>query len=208
MLESSSLTYKYPEGPAMAFPDFTVSSNGRLLIIGKSGSGKTTLLQILAGILPPDSGEVQVADQHLYGMSRAERDRFRGLQIGLVFQKSLFIQSLTVSQNLQAAAYFAGKSLQKARETDLLERLHISHKRNSLPQNLSVGEQQRVGIALALVNQPQLILADEPTSALDDAHAEAVYELLTEEAARLESALVIVTHDQRLKDKIQQTISL
>ncbi len=208
MLESSSLSYAYPEGPELKFPDFSVSSDGRLLIIGESGSGKTTLLQILAGILPPDSGEVKVAHQSLYRMSRAQRDRFRGRQIGLVFQKSLFIQSLTVSQNLQAAAYFAGKTLKNGREVDLLKRLNILDKKASLPQNLSVGEQQRAGIALALINQPQLILADEPTSALDDVHAKAVYELLTEEASRLESALVIVTHDQRLKDKIQQTISI
>ena len=208
MLECSSLSYAYSNGPQLDFPDLSVSSSDQLLIIGKSGSGKTTLLQILAGLLTPDSGEVTVANQSLYNMSKAKRDKFRGRQVGLVFQKSLFIESLPVGHNLRAAAYFAGNELDKEREADLLDRLHIAHKRDRLPHSLSAGEQQRLGIALALVNQPGLILADEPTSALDDEHAEAVYELLTEEAFRLESALVIVTHDQRLKDKIEQKISL
>ncbi len=208
MLKSSALRYSYSKGPELSFPDFEVEKDGRLLVIGKSGSGKTTLLQILAGILPPDAGEVAVGDQSLYSMPKAKRDRFRGRQIGLIFQHAIFIQSLSVRQNLRAASYFAGEEFSGDREMGLLERLSISHKMHSLPKNMSVGEQQRLGIALALVNQPKLILADEPTSALDDENATSVYNLLTEEADRLGSALVIVTHDQRLKNKIKQTVSL
>lgn len=208
MLKSSALCYNYPNGPELSFPDFEVAKDGRLLIIGKSGSGKTTLLQILAGILPPDAGEVAVDDQSLYSMSRGKRDQFRGRQIGLIFQNAIYIQSLSVQRNLRAASYFAGVGVSNNRELDLMERLDIAHKANSLPNNMSVGEQQRLGIALALINQPKLILADEPTSALDDENAMSVYELLTEEAERLESALVIVTHDQRLKNKINATVSL
>ncbi|HKK63210.1 MAG TPA: ATP-binding cassette domain-containing protein [Bacteroidales bacterium] len=208
MLASSSLTYSYAGGPLLSFPDISVEPDSCLLILGESGSGKTTLLQIIAGMLPPKSGEISVAGKSLYTLSNAERDQFRGRQMGLVFQKSLFIESLTVIQNLQAAAFFAGKTLSRSEGEHLLERLNINDKADSLPQRLSVGEQQRAGIAAALVNEPQIILADEPTSALDDIHAEAVYNLLTEEANRLQAALVVVTHDQRLKDKIQQTLSL
>lgn len=147
-------------------------------------------------------------DQSLYSMSRGKRDQFRGRQIGLIFQNAIYIQSLSVQRNLRAASYFAGVGVSNNRELDLMERLDIAHKANSLPNNMSVGEQQRLGIALALINQPKLILADEPTSALDDENAMSVYELLTEEAERLESALVIVTHDQRLKNKINATVSL
>lgn len=208
MLKSGSLRYNYDQGPELSFPDFTVPRNGHLLIMGRSGSGKTTLLQILAGILPPDEGKVMIDTTSLYGMRKAKRDQFRGQHIGLVFQQSIFIQSLTVSQNLRAAAYFAGNTLSTGKEKEMLRRLDISDKGDRLPQQLSIGEQQRVGIALALVNEPQLILADEPTSALDDLSTEAVYRLLTEEANRLDSALVIVTHDQRLKNKIEQTLTL
>lgn len=208
MLSTSDLTYSYSKGPYMSFPNISVQADSRLLILGKSGSGKTTLLQIMAGMLPPKTGEVYVGDKSLYGLSKMNRDRFRGRQMGLVFQKSLFIESLTVMQNLQAAAFFAGKYWDKRKGHNLLDRLNILDKANFLPQRLSVGEQQRAGIAGALINEPQIILADEPTSALDDVHAEAVYDLLMEEANRLEAALLIVTHDQRLKDKIKQTLTL
>jgi putative ABC transport system ATP-binding protein len=140
----------------------------------------------------------------LGSISDKNLDLFRGQNIGIVFQKPHFIKSLTVWENLLLAAALAGKKSDKKRMIDLLERLNIAHKSESKTDQLSQGEQQRVAIARALVNEPILILADEPTSALDDINGEEVAALLEDESKRLEAALLIVTHDNRLQTKFKK----
>jgi putative ABC transport system ATP-binding protein len=176
--------------------------------LGDSGSGKTTFLQLLAGIRKPIQGQILFEDIPLDKLSDSALDKFRGRNIGIVFQQPYFIDALTVEENIMASYYFSSIKKNEKRGTQLLDRLNILKKAKSRPRQLSVGEQQRVGIALALINSPKLILADEPTSALDDNNAQAVLSLLREEADRLGSALIIVTHDKRLKDNIEQTINL
>jgi putative ABC transport system ATP-binding protein len=134
--------------------------------------------------------------------------RFRGQHIGIVFQKSHFIRSLTVSENLLLAQKLAHAPLDRTRVASLLERLQLGHKMHSKPSQLSIGEQQRAAIARALINQPNLILADEPTSALDDHNSAAVAMLLEEEAKAAGATLLVVTHDKRLKDRFPQQIQL
>ena len=134
-------------------------------------------------------------------------DRFRGKNIGIVFQKPHFINSLTVKENLQLAQYIS-KKIDKTRINSLLESLGIEDKANKKTLNLSQGEKQRVAIALAIVNSPKLILADEPTSSLDDLNCDKVINLLKDQAAKYKAKLIIITHDYRLKKHFKNTLSL
>jgi len=135
-------------------------------------------------------------------------DKFRGQNIGIIFQQNHFVDALTVLENVILAQSLAGQRTNKKAALDLLVRLNIGHKANINIRELSQGEKQRVAIARALINKPKVILADEPTSALDDINCEEVLNLLHEQAKAVGSALIVVTHDTRLKDKIANHIIL
>lgn len=200
MLKTSSLQFAYDAQNRFQFPDIEANPSKHLLIIGGSGKGKTTLLHLIAGLLRPTSGKIEVGDTDISRLSTKELDAFRGKHIGIVFQKSHFVASLNVKDNLLLAQYLAGESQDLKRVKLLLERLNLGNKLNKKTSELSQGEQQRVAIARALLNRPDVILADEPTAALDDANCFEVIELLKEQTLEAKASLVIVTHDQRLKD--------
>lgn len=208
MLQASSVTYAYPQGPSFAFPDLRVGKEEVLLVLGSSGSGKTTLLHLLAGLMNSKSGKVTVNDTDLSTLSGSGMDAFRGKNIGLVFQQPLFIRSVNVMENLQLARTLAGLDADEGRAKQLLDELGMSDKAAQMPQSLSIGERQRVSIARALMTSPGLLLADEPTSALDDENCHRVAELLHESSQRHGAALVIVTHDRRLKDRFTNAVEL
>jgi len=199
MLKSINLSFQYSGAPFISFPDFTAEQGDHWLILGPSGSGKTTLLHLLGGLLSPSTGNITLYDLHYSAFSPAKSDKFRGENIGIVFQKAHAVQSLSVMENLLLAQQLGGKLLDKKKIMDLLERLQIAHKANQKPNRLSAGEQQRVAIARAVINQPRLILADEPTSALDDKNSTEVQNLLKESADAVKAILLVVTHDNRLK---------
>lgn len=207
-IEASGLHYSYPGGTKMSFPDLCFGRGEHWLITGSSGSGKTTLLHLLAGLRQPDGGKVSVNGNNLADMRRAELDRFRGREIGIVFQTSHFVQSLNVLENLELAAFLAGKKTDKARNKNLLDRLGLEHKGRKKPHQLSVGEQQRAGIARAMVNRPSVVLADEPTASLDDENCRKMIELLRQECSESNATLITVTHDQRVKELIQKVVAL
>lgn len=192
----------------MLFPDLQCAAGEKLLITGPSGSGKTTLLHLLAGLRFPQAGEVRINGQSLDGMKGSAVDRFRGQHIGLVFQQMHFVQALDVLENVLLQQYLAGMPQDKARAERLLDRLGLLGKKHRAIRQLSQGEQQRVAIARAMVNSPAVLLADEPTSSLDDANSLRVIRLLEEMAATAQAALLVVTHDQRLKDHFPRQISL
>lgn len=208
MIKAEGLTYTYSGGTKIAFPDFTIQPGEECLIIGSSGCGKTTLLHLLSGLLKLKDGTLEINGSHYSDMSAYKTDRFRGKHIGLVFQESHFISSLTVLDNLLLAQKLAGIKKDKSAALHLLDKLQLNERAQYLPQKLSIGERQRASIARAIVHNPDYILADEPTSALDDENAERVLSLLREQAKARNSALIIVTHDSRLKDKISKKIEL
>lgn len=208
MLHSSNLSYTYPGGEAMHFPDLSCAAGETRLLLGKSGSGKTTMLQLLAGLRRPASGTVSINGQDISRLSGAELDHFRGRNLGMVFQTAHFLRALSVRENLVMAQQLAGKPTDYARIDALLAQLGLAEKGRSLPGRLSVGQQQRAAIARAIVNQPAVIFADEPTSALDDDNTCQVIDLLREQAAAVNAALLIVTHDNRLTGIIPQQTHL
>jgi len=208
MLQIEQLRYNYQNETSLSFPDFTCKTGEHWLLLGQSGSGKTTLLHLLGGLLSPHSGTVTVGDTVLKTLSTAALDKFRGKNIGIIFQKNHFVRSLTVQENLLLAQQLAGMKPDKKRIADLLARLNIDHKLKSKTNALSQGEQQRVAIARALINQPRVILADEPTSALDDENCSEVVKLIEEQASLAGATLLVVTHDSRLKQRFEKQINI
>ena len=206
MLETKNLRFKYDNNLELNFPDIKTSKEN-LLILGASGVGKTTFLHLLSGLLKPMNGEIDLLGTTISKLKMSEMDRFRGKNIGIVFQKPHFINSLTVKENLQLAQYISKKN-DKNRIQSLLESLGIEDKANKKTQNLSQGEKQRVSIALAIVNSPKLILADEPTSSLDDLNCDKVINILKNQASKYKAKLIIITHDYRLKKHFKNTLSL
>lgn len=208
MLKSESLSFSYPGGSPIYFPDLHCHSGEALLVLGNSGVGKTTLLHLLAGILRPATGKITIGNTVTTDLNSVQLDHFRGSQIGLIFQQAHFLYGLSLKENLRMAQYLAQKQQNNQLIFQLLDRLNIGHKLNNKPSQLSQGEKQRAAIARAVVNSPALLLADEPTSALDDTNCTEVIHLLTEHAREAQAALVIVTHDNRLKEQIDNQIIL
>lgn len=208
MIATNNLTYQYPGGQKIVFPDLSCRSEGILLLLGSSGVGKTTLLHLLGGILDTQEGSVVIDGQELSGLSGVRKDLFRGQNIGIIFQQNHFVSSLNVLENILLAQQLAGRKADKNKVMEWLDRLHVGHKFGSPIYECSQGERQRVAIVRALINQPKVILADEPTSALDDHNCFEVLNLLEEQARASGSALVVVTHDTRLKDKIPHQMTL
>jgi ABC-type lipoprotein export system ATPase subunit len=206
LLQTTPLTFAYPGQPLLTFPELSLAGGEALLLLGKSGSGKTTFLHLLAGLLAPSSGEIVLDGTALSFLKGHQLDLFRGQNIGIVFQKPHLIAAISVQENLVLAQFLSKKK--GVDVSALLKNLELSDKASAAVATLSEGEAQRVSIARALVNSPKLILADEPTSSLDDDRAEQVIHLLKKEAARVGAALIIVTHDQRVKSEVAQVIDV
>ena len=207
MLKTENIQFAYP-AIQFQFPDIGCKTGEVLVITGSSGKGKTTLLHLLAGILKPSTGAIRIDETDITNLKARQLDQFRGQHIGIVFQQPHFIASLSVIENLMLAPYFSGSAIKNGRAKELLAHLQISEQATKKPSRLSQGQQQRVSIARALMNNPALILADEPTSSLDDENCAIVANLLKEQAQMANAALVIVTHDQRLKNIFHKSIHL
>ena len=207
MIKTESLKFSYDGRKYFDFPDINLDTGENLLIIGNSGIGKTTLLHLLAGILKPESGSINISGTDISKFSDTELDKFRGDNIGIVFQKPHFISSLTINENLKLAKYLSpSKTSGDAKK--ILESLNIKDKYQHKPNQLSEGEKQRASIALALINSPSLILADEPTSSLDDFNCENVIKLLKTQAKDHKAQLIVITHDARLKKHFKNNLNL
>ena len=208
MLKWTDLSYAYPNSKEIIFPNAVIEKGTENLIIGPSGCGKSTLMNIIAGLIEPDKGSVVLEGQDLFSLSVAQRDKFRGQKMGVIFQSSHFMQSLSLKENMRLSQKL-GKAKKGLTEIDrILEMVGLEkHSRKRLSE-MSVGEQQRAAIARAVLSEPSVILADEPTSALDDQNCKAVLNLLRSVAKEFNSSLLIITHDQRLKNEVESKIEL
>ena len=208
MLSIDNLSFGYTQERILSIPHMELEEQQHLLILGNSGSGKTTLLHILGGLLAPEQGKVLIGKSDIYALSNAQRDRYRGQNIGLIFQKPHLVSALSVLDNLLLAQYLSGTAQDKGRATEVLEELNLGHKVGAKVKQLSQGEQQRVTIARALLNRPRLILADEPTASLDDENALVVVNMLKSQANKYQASLIIATHDQRVKNEFEHQLNL
>ena len=208
MINTTDLAYTYKDESELIFPDIQLSPGEHLLVVGPSGVGKTTLLYLMAGLLPPVRGSVSIDGTVINSLSRRELDRFRGEQMGLIFQQYHFIKSLNVADNLRLRQSYPINSNDKRRRNNLAERLGLKEHLKKKVTALSQGQQQRLSIALGLIHKPKIVFADEPTSNLDDANCVKVIDLLKEEAAISKSSLLIITHDLRVMSHFQNRIEL
>ena len=207
MIKTKKLEFSYDDQEFFKFRDINLKKKENLLIIGKSGVGKTTLLHLLAGLLKSSSGSIELFGKNITSLSSHELDKFRKNNIGIVFQRPHFVNSLTVKENLQLAQYIANKK-NNFRIESVLKNLNIFDKAHNKTNSLSQGEKQRVSIAMAIINSPKLILADEPSSSLDDENCTRVIKLLKKQAREFEAQLIVITHDSRLKKHFKKSIEL
>ena len=191
MLSLKGVRHRYGAREALRLEHFAAAQGEKWLVLGPSGSGKSTLLHILAGLLAPSEGRVEVARP-----------------IGIVPQKLHLIASLTVEQNLLLAQYLAGAREEPARAAQVLAGVGLAERAQARPHELSHGQAQRVAVARAVMNRPKLLIADEPTSNLDDAHCAAALDLLEAQAAECGATLVVATHDARAKGRFQHRLEL
>lgn len=182
--------------------DWEIPRGNIQLLMGPSGSGKTTLLSILAGLLTPTHGKVQLLGEEITKLSRSKLARFRLHNIGFIFQDFNLFPALTAAENIEVVLNIKGIKGRVARHQAqaLLEQVGLGDKGKQKPRDLSGGQKQRVAIARALAGHPQLIMADEPTASLDSANGHAVMELLRKLAKEEGATVLIVTHDPRIID--------
>ena len=198
-IDVTDLSFSYGNNTVVRMERCELDRGRSMAVIGPSGCGKTTFLHLLAGLIRPSTGAIRILGQDLTQLRGAPLDRFRGRHIGLVFQRFHLLPALSVRENVLLAQRLGGSGIDAARVATLLERLDLDGLEQHKPSMLSQGQAQRVAIARALVHGPQLIMADEPTSALDDQHAEQALALLQASAQSVGAALLVVTHDQRVR---------
>jgi putative ABC transport system ATP-binding protein len=218
MINIKELTFRYRgRGPnlsssfGMCVAEFTVPLGASTALVGPSGSGKTTLLGLIAGTLRADSGSIHVNDQAITGFNDGELGRYRIRNVGQVFQAFELLGYLTVIENIMLPWYIAGsgrKSDIRKRAADLLLSVGLESKQSAMPGELSQGEQQRVAVCRAMLNNPSVLLADEPTGNLDRENKQNVVDLLVEQARRNNSTLLMVTHDESLLDKFDSVLDM
>ena len=214
ILRAAGLRKNYPSGErtlaVLQGVDFSVSAGETVSVRGESGSGKSTLLNILAGLDRSEAGELWWGAEAAHQLSLAELTARRGRYLGMVFQSYYLIPELDAYANILMAARLVGRvgAAEKARVTQLLERVGLGERGHHLPSQLSGGERQRVAVARALLNRPAVILADEPTGNLDEATGEGIIELLVSACAEAQAALVLVTHNVAQAKKTQRQLHL
>lgn len=194
-----------PDGELVILDDisFDLKSGETLAIVGTSGSGKTSLLGLLAGLDRPSEGDVVLHGQSLDGLDENERAAIRQKHVGFVFQSFHLLPTLTALENVMLALEIAKHPKPNQRAKEALDMVGLSHRLNHYPRQLSGGEQQRVAIARAFANEPKILFADEPTGNLDRTTGQTVADLLFDLNARLDTALVLVTHDPALAKRCQ-----
>lgn len=195
-------------------PELKIAQGEHVFLRGESGSGKTTLLNLLAGILTPESGSIRLLEQDIHKASSSARDRFRADHMGVIFQQFNLLPYLSVVENVTLPCHFSSRRRDKAGDIkqsalQLLDHLQLDETlRNKLVTELSVGQQQRVAVARALIGQPEIIIADEPTSALDANTRDRFIDLLFTQAEAQNSTILFVSHDPHIAGHFPRVIEL
>ena len=197
------LTKSFEDGrqrPALDGIDVDIPAGEVTYIVGASGCGKTTLISTIAGILRPDSGEIDVLGTKVHALNGSQAARFRAKRIGMVLQQFHLLPALDVVENAMIPLIVAGWTRHDAREkaATVLDELGLGGRLGSYPGELSIGQQQRVAAARALVHDPQLLICDEPTAALDAKAGDTLMAMLRRTALSKDRAIIIVTHDPRI----------
>ncbi|MGZ0654937.1 ABC transporter ATP-binding protein [Coraliomargarita sp. W4R72] len=211
-VQVSALEKTYPSGASeltvLQDVEFSLERGKSLAIVGPSGSGKTTLLGLCAGLDLPTSGSIQLLGTHLEALDEDGRARFRGENVGFVFQNFQLIPTLTALENVAVPLELRGATGSDQRARALLDKVGLAERLDHYPIQLSGGEQQRVALARAFINQPAILFADEPTGNLDGSNGGNIIDLLFELNAQQQTTLVLVTHDLALAAKCDQQLSL
>ncbi|OLQ85093.1 methionine ABC transporter ATP-binding protein [Vibrio ponticus] len=214
-LHNVQFTWSNNANPTLVIDQLQVDRGEHLFIKGPSGCGKSTLLGLLTGINQTQTGSVTVLGQNLSGLSSRQRDRFRADNIGYIFQQFNLLPYLSVIENVTLPCRFSKQRLARVngsleqRAVELLTKLHLSPNLLHKPVvELSIGQQQRVAAARALIGNPPLIIADEPTSSLDHDNRSAFIELLLEQANQVDATLVFVSHDPTLEPLFDRNLDL
>jgi putative ABC transport system ATP-binding protein len=207
LVENVRKSYREPDGSQLAILDvsrLSVAAGEQVVIRGRSGGGKTTLLNAIAGLTTVDSGRILLNGTDVTRIPEVGRDRFRARHIGFVFQTFNLLAGFSALENVLLGMTFTGQRRDTRRAQDLLERVGLGHRLTHKPAALSVGEQQRVAVARALVNRPLLLLADEPTANIDPAHQQQVIDLLREVCAIENVAMLLVTHADEVSNQFER----
>ncbi len=213
ILRTEGLSKSYGEGEhrldVLTSIDLRLQMGGSMAIVGPSGSGKTTLLGLCAGLDRPSSGKVFIGDEDIGPLSEDERARLRNRRIGFIFQDFRLMPTLTALENAMIPIELQGGANAEERAKEKLARVGLEDRLSHYPNELSGGEQQRVSIARAFANEPELLFADEPTGNLDEGTGKKVEELLFGiEREQEGTALVLVTHDRELAERTEQQVAL
>ena len=206
-LALKGLVAGYRGKPVARIGYLTIAAGESGLLSGSSGSGKTSLLLAIAGLVDHMDGTICVDGNDLTTLTPRQRDRHRGRHIGLIFQDLHLVPGLSAIDNMLLAPFATGVPRDHAKANGLLDRLGLASRATARAETLSRGEAQRVAIARAMLMQPKLILADEPTASLDDEAAEAVTDLLLAATQESGAALLVATHDARVRARISQAVA-
>ena len=214
LLEAKGLSRVFSEGNSQLVVlndlNLSISRGERLAIVGESGSGKTTLLQLLGGLDSPSSGSIVINGQNFVDLSDSEKGVLRNQTLGFVYQFHHLLPEFTALENVAMPLLLRRLPTKEAREEakNLLNLVGLSDRMQHRPGELSGGERQRTAVARALVTNPSIVLADEPTGNLDHRSGESIFELMLELNRKLDSSLVIVTHDLNLAKRMDRVLEL
>lgn len=208
ILSASGIRKQYGHVEVLKGVDVHISKGEVVSLVGPSGAGKSTLLHILGTLDKPDKGRLVINDLEVSGLSDKALAAFRNRHIGFIFQFHHLLPEFTALENICIPAYIMGTSRTVAEEraNELLDILHVKHRSSHKPSELSGGEQQRVAVARALINNPSIIMADEPSGNLDTANARELHKLFFDLRDRFQQTFVVVTHNEELADMADRKI--
>lgn len=214
LLDIKNLRFSYdPKQPRLLdIPAFSLSPGETVFLYGPSGTGKSTLLNLIAGVLKPSTGEIQFNQKDFSSLSAARRDRIRGENMGYIFQSFNLVPYLSAFENILLPTKLYSKGIPSTRYEEeanlLIEKLNLTTVKNQRASSLSIGQQQRVAQARALLTSPLLLIADEPTSSLDSENTSEFMKVLCETAENKKMTLLFVSHDKRLESYFDRSVDL